>query len=330
MMHYYFRICSRTIVLGINARVARRQNRDMNFRQLEVFRAVMATGSVSDAARLLHVSVPAVSRVLSHTEHRLGFALFERIKGRLHPTAEARLLYQEVEQVYAGVRRISDIAQELAQRRYGLLSVVSSPSIGQQLVPEAIARYHMGHPEVRLRFHCLSHELLKEQLLAGRVDVGISTLHMEHPQLTTRTIARSELVCICPWTHPLAESPSVAIADLLSHELISYPNDTPLARRIQTLFAAHGESARASIEVGSPHNACALVHAGAGMALVEEFSLQSWPKAHFRMLRVEGAAPIFADLVHLRSAPLSPAAQGFIECLEQLLTLHGMQFAPAV
>ena len=300
----------------------------MNFRQLEVFRAVMATGSVSDAARLLHVSVPAVSRVLSHTESRLGFALFERIKGRLHPTAEARVLYQEVEQVYAGVRRISDIESELAQRRYGLLSVVSSPSIGQQLVPEAIAGYHAGHPEVRLRFHCLSHELLKEQMLTGRVDIGLSTLHMEHPQLTTRTIARSDLVCICPWTHPLAEAPSVTVGDLLPHELISYPRDSPLARRIETLFAAHGESARAGIEVGSPQNACALVHAGAGVALVEEFSLQSWPKAHFRMLRVEGAAPILADLVHLRSAPLTPAAQGFVACLERVLQQRGMQFVP--
>ncbi|WP_160018317.1 LysR family transcriptional regulator, partial [Raoultella sp. 18093] len=65
----------------------------MNLRQIEAFRAVMVTGSVSGAARLLHVSVPPISRLLSHTESRLGFALFERIKGRLHPTAEARRLY---------------------------------------------------------------------------------------------------------------------------------------------------------------------------------------------------------------------------------------------
>ena len=62
----------------------------MNLRQIEVFRAVMITGSVSGAARLLHVSIPAVSRLLSHTETRLGFLLFERVKGRLHATAEAK------------------------------------------------------------------------------------------------------------------------------------------------------------------------------------------------------------------------------------------------
>lgn len=301
----------------------------MNLRQLEVFRAVMSTGSVTDAARLLHVSVPAVSRVLSHTESRLGFTLFERIKGRLHPTAEARQLYQEVDQVYAGVRRISDLAKELAQRRYGLVTVVSSPSIGQQLVPQAIAQFHADHPEVHLRFQCLSHDLLKEQLLAGLVDIGISTLPMEHPKLATRTIARSDLVCICPWNHPLAAAAEVVVEDLMPHELIAYPRDSPLARRIDALFAARGEMPRMGIEVGSPHNACALVHAGAGIALVEEFSLQSWPKAHFRMLRVEGAAPILADLVHLRSAPLTPAAQQFADCLEKVLKQRGMQFEVA-
>lgn len=296
----------------------------MNLRQVEVFRAVMAAGSVSDAARLLHVSVPAVSRVLSHTESRLGFALFERIKGRLHPTAEARQLYQEVEQVYSGIRRIGSLAQELAQRRYGLVSIVSSPSMGQALVPLAIAQFHAQHPDVRVRFHTLNHELLKEQLLARHVDVGISTLPMDHPSLATRPIARSELVCICPAKHPLAGASSVSAQELLAHELIGYPGDTPLAHRIESLFASGGQAPRVGIEVGSPQNACALVHAGAGIALVEEFSLQSWPKAHFHTLRVEGAPEILADLVYLREAPLTPAADAFVRSLEAVLRARGM------
>ena len=74
----------------------RRYNDSMalNLRQIEVFRAVMITGSVSGAAQLLFVSQPAVSRLLSQTENRLGFALFERIKGRLHATAEAKEVFR--------------------------------------------------------------------------------------------------------------------------------------------------------------------------------------------------------------------------------------------
>ncbi|CAJ3076526.1 LysR family transcriptional regulator [Burkholderia pseudomallei] len=61
----------------------------LNLRQIEVFRAIMLTGSISGAAKLLHVSQPAVSRLISYAEQRLGLALFERIKGRLYPTPEA-------------------------------------------------------------------------------------------------------------------------------------------------------------------------------------------------------------------------------------------------
>ena len=68
----------------------------LNLRQIEIFRAVMTTGSISGASQLLFVSQPAVSRLLSHTEQRVGFALFERIKGRLYATPEAKKLFHEV------------------------------------------------------------------------------------------------------------------------------------------------------------------------------------------------------------------------------------------
>src|SRR3546814_17260281 len=69
----------------------------LNLRQIEVFRAVMSTGSISGASKVLHVSQPAVSRLLSYTETRVGFPLFERIKGRLYATPEAKRLFREVD-----------------------------------------------------------------------------------------------------------------------------------------------------------------------------------------------------------------------------------------
>ena len=68
----------------------------MNLRQIEVFRATMLTGSTADAARLLHVSQPGISRMIGHIELQLGLRLFERGKGRIKPTPEAHALYAEV------------------------------------------------------------------------------------------------------------------------------------------------------------------------------------------------------------------------------------------
>ncbi|CAG2128256.1 LysR family transcriptional regulator [Cupriavidus plantarum] len=301
----------------------------MNLRQIEVFRAVMSTGSVSDASRLLHVSVPAVSRMLSYTESRLGFPLFERIKGRLHPTEEARRLYHEVQLVYRGVERIEDLIHELADRRHGLISVGASPSIGQMLVPQAIAQFHIGNPDVRIHFQCMTHAQLKTQLLDRQIELGVSTLPMDHPTLTTTPLASSRVVCICPPSHPLASRASVTVTDLLPYPLIAYPPDTPFGQRIDKLYREVGESPRVAIEAGLPHTACALVHAGAGIALVDEFLLRGWPGARFHVLPLENAAPIVADLVHLRTESVSPVAEAFIRVLRNVLAQHDVAAPPA-
>ena len=61
----------------------------MRLRHIEVFNAVMLTGSVSAAARLMNVTQPAVSRILAHAELQLGFALFQRVKGKRPPSPGA-------------------------------------------------------------------------------------------------------------------------------------------------------------------------------------------------------------------------------------------------
>ncbi|KAG1254078.1 hypothetical protein G6F68_011030 [Rhizopus microsporus] len=112
------------------------------------------------AGRLLHVTQPAISRVLASIELRLGYALFERFKGRLHPTKEARKLFQEVESIQAGVNRLNDMAAGLAGHGGGLVSVVSSPSFGEWLIPAATAKFCARNPGVRIRYRPLGMDAL--------------------------------------------------------------------------------------------------------------------------------------------------------------------------
>src|SRR5690606_19395695 len=106
----------------------------MNLRHMEVFRAVMLTGGVSGAAQLLHISQPAVSKMLMQSQRNLGFALFERVKGRLVPTSEAQALHAEIEALWRGVERVRDTTRELASPRSGSLTVGVSASLAAYLV----------------------------------------------------------------------------------------------------------------------------------------------------------------------------------------------------
>ena len=72
----------------------------MQLRHIEACHAVLQTGAIARAARVLGVSQPAVSKLIKHAEQQLGFRLFERLKGRLVPTREATLLSPEIEKLF--------------------------------------------------------------------------------------------------------------------------------------------------------------------------------------------------------------------------------------
>lgn len=284
----------------------------------------MSTGTVSDASRLLHVSVPAVSRVLSHAECQLGFLLFERIKGRLYPTAEARQLYAEVEHVYKGVKRIERLTHELAERRHGLLSVIASPSIGHSLVPRALSQFHKGHPEVRIHFDCTSSEFLKEKLLNRNFDLGVSTLPVDHPEIRTVPIASSRLIFICQQGHSLSSKSCIEHKDLVDMPLIAYPPYTPFGARIDKWFGQGGTTPHVVMQVGSPQNATSLVNAGGGVSIVDEFSLSDTCYSSLARIPLNDTVPIVAHLAYSRNTPLSPTSEAFIKCLADILSVCGL------
>jgi DNA-binding transcriptional LysR family regulator len=300
----------------------------LNMRQIEMFRAVMSTGSVSSAAEVLLVSQPSVSRMLAHAEARLGFSLFKRVKGRLHPTPEARSLLREVENVHLAIRRVNKLAQTLVEQRAGLIHVASSPSLGQVLMPEAIAAFRRKHPGVKVRFELFQHENLKEQILNRRVDFGFTLLPMEHPNLAVVPLAAGRIMCVCPAAHALATRPYVQLADLRDSPLISYPVDTPLGLHIDQMYRCAGEELDAALEVGSPHCALALVSAGAGVALVDEFTALSLPASHLVAIPVTQGATVQAHLVHQLYEPLSQLSEAFIHETQLLLQERGLLPSP--
>jgi DNA-binding transcriptional LysR family regulator len=134
----------------------------MNLRQIEVFRAVMTTGSTTNAARLLHVSQPGISRLLRHFELQLGVALFERRNGRLVATPEAHTLHAEVEKVYLGVHHLQDVAAHLRFGEHATLRVVASANTGLQLVPRTAARLLERFAQSKVFFETLpTREIVK-------------------------------------------------------------------------------------------------------------------------------------------------------------------------
>lgn len=290
----------------------------MNLRQIEMFRAVMATGSISGAARLLSVSQPAISRLLSYTEDRLGLTLFERVKGRVQPTPEARLLFAEVEEVHQGVTRVNELAEELRRGSAGSLRLLTSPSVGHMLVPKAIARFRESHPDIRVELEILTLSDLISRIAGHRAHLAITSMAVDDPSVQAEQIAEGRLRVIFPAGHPLAAKRVIKPVDLAPYPMIGYGSRTPYGMIVNRALSVSPQPIRFNAQVRFTPNACCLVQAGGGVAVVDDFVLldNGWPNIRSRPLVPK--TPTRPHLLSPRTEPLSRLARSFVNGLKDI------------
>lgn len=199
----------------------------VNLRHIEIFHAVMTAGNLTEAARLLHTSQPTVSRELARFEKVLGLTLFERTRGRLHPTVQGLRLFEEVQRsgmgwIASSARRkvcASSVRRALYRLPAGLFTILLPP-----LLPPFLARY----PDVSLNIVPQESPLLEEWLSAQRHDLGLTeTLHA--PAGTTRTeLLTLNEVCVLPCDHPLAAKTVLTPDDFQGKTLSASPARTAI------------------------------------------------------------------------------------------------------
>lgn len=300
------------------ANVAHPFAKPLNLRQIEVFRAIMMAGSISGAGRSLHVSQPAVSRVLALTESRLGYPLFERAKSRLTPTPEALRLYAEVEQVYGGIQRVNDLAIALGEAGAGMLRVVCSASYGQQLVPRTMLAMRGRTQRSRIDCRSVTFDELAGYFLTGRADVGLSMSPPEHPHLHSERLGTVPILCLAPKNHALARLDVVHASDFGVTQWVGYPADTPLGRALVPFFHDH-QPQSAGVEVHSPVTACSFVLQGLGAALVDGWCITPELADRVAVRPVEPEARVEIWATHSTLAPLPLLGRRFLEAARRVI-----------
>lgn len=240
----------------------------MNIRQIEVFRALMLNGTVSAAAQFLSVSQPSVSRLIHNLEDRTGVRLFSRVKGRLEPTREALMLYEEVERAYLGVERVRSFLGRLGKAQAGLVRIAAAHALAHTLVIDRLAEVRRESPDVQLAIDFAPFNEMMSALLGGKFDFGVAITERGQPNLEHRRAAVLQFVLAVPKGHKLARRRSITPDDLVGQPMITYKRDSP----IFGVLARHGMGPALDagiVEVGSSLIACAAVERGLGLAFVD-------------------------------------------------------------
>ncbi|WP_177176870.1 LysR family transcriptional regulator [Faunimonas pinastri] len=234
---------------------------------MEAFRAVMISGAFSAAAQLMHVTQPAISRLIRDFEAEIGFSLFERDGNRIIPMEEAVLLYREVEQLYVGLEQIGRVAQDIRAVRGGVLRVGSVTSLNgicmRLVVPEFARRF----PDVTVLFDTESTERVFDLVAIRHYDLGL-VYSGERNDLPCEEIAGAEAVTVMAPDHPLASQDEIGIEDLDRYRMILPGRRSPLRLLIDQALRQAGITPRTPIEA-SLANCCALARQGLGVTVLD-------------------------------------------------------------
>jgi DNA-binding transcriptional LysR family regulator len=286
----------------------------IELRQLEVFRAVMESRSMTGAARALGVSQPAVSSLIARLEQEVGMPLFRRHKRMLEPTREALDMYDDVVETLSSVSRLQNRVSSLQGGQRGHLLVAAQPLVGLSVLPAVIARFQRSRPQVMVRLLTGNSAQVRRLLAGSAFDLGIAEVPIDQPNVMLHRF-KLDLVCIMPLEHRLGGEPVITPGHLDGETLIVPAPEREIRHRISRVLSDAGIRWEVAVEADLFSVACALVAHGAGIALVDPWTAADVGRG--RVLVKPFAPALVYEIAIYRppARPLSTLSEQFLDAL---------------
>jgi DNA-binding transcriptional LysR family regulator len=290
----------------------------MRQRDLEAFDAVMRAGGAGRAAELLGTSQPAVSRALAALERVCGFALFDRIRGRLVPTREGRLFHAEVGRAFRGLDHLRQSAVRIREVGEGVVRVAALSALGNTIAVRATARFLQRRPDVRVSLQIRTSAAVRDLVANGQVDLGVAADEVETGGIEHSVFATPRAVCVVPAGHPLAARRRILAGDLAEQRLLALAPQDTARLAIERIFEAAGVRPRIVVETPFSATIVALASEGVGIGFANPLSLTTPlpedvvalpfdPPVYFRTLLLRPAGAPRSRLIEAYAAALLAA-----------------------
>jgi DNA-binding transcriptional LysR family regulator len=283
----------------------------VQLQQLRYFLAVVETRHFTQAAELLGVSQPTLSKQIHTLEATLGAPLFARVRGDVTLTVAGETLLPIATRMIADADAARDAVQDIVGLRRGEVRLGATPSLCSSLVPAVLRGFRAQHPDIRLCVTEGSSQDLAADLLAHSLDLALIVQPEQgiDPALEAAPILRESLVVasVADGPKPTA-NPQLALIELRDQPLVMFRPGYDI--RDVTLEACRraGFTPHFAVEGGEMDAVLAFVEAGLGFALVPSMVLVNRPLLRATPLAPPGMRRTIA-LAQRRRAVLPHAAE---------------------
>ncbi len=275
----------------------------------------MTAGSVTGAAALLNTSQPTLSRDLARLEQLLGYALFERERGRLKATTRARALFDEVERSFQGLDRVIERARALGRDEDVELSVLSLPALSHALLPTALGALLTTHPGARIDITPAEPPLLDAWMSEQRFDLGLAEQATPLPGVRVEPVLEADEVAVLPAGHALTRKARLSLTDFAGQPFISLAADDPYRGEIDARFDAAGITRRLRVQTHSAVAVCELVRAGLGVAIVNPLTAAACASTGLAVRPLAVSIPYRVSALIPLHRPTQPLVDALISAL---------------
>lgn len=247
----------------------------LNHRQLQAFRALIETGSVTEAAKRINVTQPATSRLISDLEHCVGYALFLREKKRLYPTPEALALFEEVERSFIGLDAIAEAARDIGNFRRGSLRLVGLPAMALDFLPQIISQFCQDRPDISISLQIQSSQSVVQSVASQQFDIGFAEIETEHPAVISSIFYAAPMMAVLPKGHELLERTVLTPKDFQGRNFVSFNPEYTHRKLIDAIFLAKNITRKIQIETQLSMAIGSIVASGAGISIIDPVTATS-------------------------------------------------------
>ncbi|PKH08119.1 LysR family transcriptional regulator [Moritella sp. Urea-trap-13] len=284
----------------------------MKLTQLNAFKAVIECQTVTAAAERLNLSQPAVSRLISGLEQRIGFKLFIRKGNRLVLSCEGEAFYFEVTKVFDAITGLDNAAESIRANHFGSLNIATMPLLSHAFLPRILATVVKQSPRMKIAVKTDRSEGVVRQVQSQTTDIGFAFVTQAYPGVMAQQVI-SECVCLIPATSPLAELTAIDIQDIAGQVLIRHEKDSAQLK-IDLLLRRYNLTTIECIEVSLASTAAALVREGIGIAITDPFTAHMASEHdHVVMRPLKFSLPFELEILYPALKPLHHHAELFIE-----------------
>lgn len=262
---------------------------EINFHRLFIFHTVARLGSFTRAAGDLNISQPAVSIQVKELERSLDTTLLIRMRSGVSLTDTGETVFDYTRRIFTLADEMTNAIQDLTGLESGRLTIGSSSTPGEYILPLAIGKFRERYPKVEVSLDISNTRTVIDQILSRELDLGMAGAPVDIRGLASFLYVNDEVVLVAAPTHPLSRRRRLTVQDVVEEPFVMREAGSATRRAAEDHFASMGARVRVTMEFGSNEAVKRAASAGLGLGVVSKFSVGPDVAAgYLKVLSVQG------------------------------------------